>query len=292
MVNALRQEYAALALLGSKDKECDEKDLSSAFSKSFSKPADLFELSALHARYLVPTFSDGINFFLKVNDIANKVIQNEISSCYSYDNEIVRICSKAKERGRAKCWHFNCYGFISHCIKITSVSSYYELIVQMNALKRTAKPSFDGIPCPYNLAVIFGQQSELKHWIHVQDVRKAKQGDIIVYLPIDYRPLEAIDVEERPTGTHALVVARNIGEIADGFFHFSVIDCTRKHHAITDSRFPDKNGIGRNSLFIFPESEGRCRLRWTSESGNEYKKKVVVGRMKNPICLKPAENLV
>ena len=286
MTTEIRQEDTGR--LYSRGLDCGEKDSSSDEREQVqsSKPRAFSDLQALHTRYILPAIPYRVSLFIQVHEIATQVIRQRASSCYSYENKIVEVCSKALDRGIATCWHFNCYGFINHCIREISDKSYDELVKHMYALRDTVKPSFDGIPCPYNLATIFEKGSGLEHWRHIQNVEEAEQGDIIVYLPIDYQPLRAAYAEEKPTGTHVVVVAKNKGKTAEGFSHFNVIDCTRKFHSTKDSRFPDRDGIGKTSLFIFPEAEGKYRLKWKEEGEQEYKKKIVIGRMERPLSLR------
>ena len=190
---------------------------------------------------------------------------------------------------------FNCYGFIAYCTRSLSEEAYQELIRNMYNLRKIIPLSIDGIPCPFNLSAIF-KQKHLKHWTHIPKLEDVIKGDVIVYLPKNYSPSPFPSSNcKKSTGTHVMIVKKVLEKTAKSFFHFSIIDCTRRPHSTTDSRyyrllkfysslkkgrkFLCKGGIGEASVFFFKQKDGAYKIQWKLGDRNVNLKDVTVGRM-------------
>ena len=196
-----------------------------------------------------------------VRSIFHKVQRFDYSSDYSHQN---RVFKNGEYRTT---YALNCYGFIAYCIRSFSEEAYQELIHNMYSLRNIVPLSIDGIPCPFNLSAIF-KQKHLKHWTHIPKLENVIEGDVIVYLPKNYMPSQFLNSNcKKATGTHVMVVSKVFERTALGFFHFSIIDCTRRPHSITETRYPRllkfyssfkkakkylcEGGIGEAPVFFF-----------------------------------------
>lgn len=200
--------------------------------------------------------------------MVNRVAVNRSLSSYSHVNAIM------EEK-----YYFNCYGFVNHFLKIAAPAAQKELVRMMIELekKEGIPASFDGIPCPYNIAMTF-QRYKLKYWMPIDDMQSVKPGDVMVYLPLEYSPRSSSeDCFDQQTGTHVMIV-QNVYQEEEGYFSFSIIDCTRKAHGASDSRYPEHSGIGTSRLYLSHMSENCYILQW-SKKGRQHFKRIFVGRL-------------
>ena len=215
------------------------------------------------------------SFLVTVQDISKKVRQNQVFvSKYSHRNQV----SENK-------YQLNCYGFVCYCIQCFSEPAYKELLKNMAQMTQEKIPrSIDGIPCPFNLSAII-KKDDLQYWNHIQSLEEVKSGDIIVYLPLNYEPPSLEEpVKKGPTYTHVMVVNQVFPKTDNEFFHFSIIDCTRKPHSKDDTRqkqLMKTDGIGQSELLVKKneEKENCYTLQWKGKQNVLGLKELTVGRV-------------
>ncbi len=138
--------------------------------------------------------------------------------------------------------------------------------------------SSDGLPCPFNLFAIFQTLNERSDelWIPIP-ILEIQPGDILVYQPKNYRPPTTPDLS-KPTGTHAVIVKTIIN--LKHQLQLKIIDCTRKPHNMSDTRYPDNSGIGTSDLFIsYGASQNTYWISWNAEKRG-IQKELFAGRLK------------
>jgi len=199
--------------------------------------------------------------------VLSTVISRKCESIYDHQNQI---------KGTA--YHFNCYGFVDYLLERVSPPARIVLHQRMCEMAPKVPPSWDGIPCPFNLFAIFQslrkQPTEL--WSSV-DFLDIKSGDILTYQPPNYTPPKEPDFS-KPPPMHVVIIQKVWHKESD-WVHLQVIDSTRKPHNSSDSRFPDNSGIGCSELFIrFQPSDKIYEIRWHQDAG-WCEKAISVGRL-------------
>jgi hypothetical protein len=176
----------------------------------------------------------------------------------------------------------NCYGFASYIIHKTHPEAFAEIYQSMQRMSPRIPLSCDDIPNPYHYIQAL-KTKRLKYWSLVHSLKSCQPGDILAYMPENFR------LQKKPTfkggalyGTH-LMFANHYYGCADNFYHhFNIIDCTRRPHSRQyDSRWPDKkNAIGLSSIFIKPlATNKKVMIRWSFTSPYIHYKKLYILRL-------------
>ncbi len=146
-------------------------------------------------------------------------------------------------------------------------------------MKSRIPKSCDGLPCPFNLFTVFQTLNERPEelWSPIP-IPKIQPGDILVYLPINYKPSKIPDLS-KPTGTHAMIVKEIVS--LKPHLQLKIIDCTRKPHNLTDTRHPYNSGIGASDIFIIYDNlQNTYRISWHAGKKG-LQKELFAGRLKN-----------
>ena len=202
----------------------------------------------------------------RAQDVFNDVYKKQVPSRYSHSN--------------ASVYHSNCYGFVNFLLYDVYPEAYIEIQHAMETLKDEIPPSVDGKPCPFNYSAAL-KKLDLSCWEVVTDLGEVSPGDILIYLPLNFKPKKTFKIGERPPSIHMMIVEEVISS-HKGSYHFSIIDCTRvPHNRIDDTRYPKRNGVGRSSVFL-KEWRKEYLLQW-SPRGKSLKREIVGARLKHPL---------
>ena len=144
-------------------------------------------------------------------------------------------------------------------------------------LSEVTPPSSDGQPCPFNYTAAL-THLPLSEWQTVETLDDVIPGDILVYLPRNYRPPIDADYSKKSTGTHIMIVDQILEKVGDAY-QFMVLDSTRVPHSKQDTRYPNGSGIGKSPVFLTP-CKNFTQLQW-SPNGKKHEKEFTMGRIRS-----------